>query len=187
LNHVFGPRGYFKVPDGTDVSPFLNATDVNQTDVPWGALGEMSIASGRIDPGVNSWVAMRPATTEVTYLLSGRLTIRMKDANAAEPYDLNLQPGQAVISEPGTLVQFRNISDAVAEVLYITTPTYVFETEGDEIFYDETIIIAPTWEQLEVAGYDVPALRYSATERLARREEALRRLAARKAQRSRER
>jgi hypothetical protein len=70
MQHVFEPRGYFTVPDGTDVSPFLNATDVNQRDVPWGALGEMSIASGRIKPGVNSWVHIFPAVTQVTYLLS---------------------------------------------------------------------------------------------------------------------
>jgi mannose-6-phosphate isomerase-like protein (cupin superfamily) len=181
MNRVFEPRGYCQVPDGTDVSPFLNATDVKQTDVPWGALGDMSIAAGRIPPGVNSAVHMRPATTEVTYLLSGSLMIRMKDANAVEPYALELQPGQAVIEEPGTLVQFRNVGDVVAEVLYITTPTYVVEkTEDGEIFYDESIVVAPTWEQLEAVGYDVPALRYSLTERSARREEALRRLRARK-------
>jgi hypothetical protein len=111
----------------------------------------------------------------------------MKDANVAEPYDLNLRPGQAVISKPGTLFQLRNVSDAVAEVLYIVTPSYVFETEGDGVFYDDSIMIAPTWEQLEAAGYDVPPIRYSPTERSARRAEALRRLAARKEQRSRKR
>ena len=34
MNRVFSARGFFTVPDGTDVSPFLNATDVMQDDVP---------------------------------------------------------------------------------------------------------------------------------------------------------
>ncbi len=36
MNRVFEARGYFTVPDGTEVSPFLNASDVMQKDVPWG-------------------------------------------------------------------------------------------------------------------------------------------------------
>ncbi len=54
MNRVFQPRGYFTVPDGTEASPFLNATDVMQDDVPWDALGETSIVSGRISPKVHS-------------------------------------------------------------------------------------------------------------------------------------
>lgn len=37
MNHVFEPLGFFPVPDGTDVSPFLNAHDVNQKKLPWGS------------------------------------------------------------------------------------------------------------------------------------------------------
>jgi hypothetical protein len=35
MKRVFEPRGFFTVPDGTDVSPFLNATDSKQPHVPW--------------------------------------------------------------------------------------------------------------------------------------------------------
>jgi mannose-6-phosphate isomerase-like protein (cupin superfamily) len=133
MNHVFTPRGYFTVPDGTEVCSFLNATDVTESDVPWGALGEMSIATGRIGPKVHSWVHIHPAVTQVTYVYSGGLTVRMRDASSPEPYDLELRPGQAVVSEPGTLFQLRNDSDAAAEVLYIVSPSYVFEMEGGEV------------------------------------------------------
>lgn len=51
MNRIFEPGGYIVVPDGTEVSPFLNASDLNQQNVPWGALGEMSIAAGRGRPG----------------------------------------------------------------------------------------------------------------------------------------
>lgn len=54
MKRTFERRGFFTVPDGTDVSPFLNATDSQQSDVPWGALGDMSVAAGRINPGVAS-------------------------------------------------------------------------------------------------------------------------------------
>jgi hypothetical protein len=38
--------------------------------------------------------AMRlPAVTQVTYLVVGKLTVRMKDMSAVEPYDLALQAG----------------------------------------------------------------------------------------------
>lgn len=66
MDQIFSPRGFFTVPDGTDVSPYLNASDVMQDDVPWGLLGEMSIAAGRIRPGVHSGVVIHPAVTQVT-------------------------------------------------------------------------------------------------------------------------
>ncbi len=129
MKRVFKAGQYFTVPDGTEVSPFLNASDVMQVDVPWGLLGEMSIASGRMRSGVHSWVHIHPAVTQVTYVTGGRLTIRMKERDALEPYDLNVATGHAVVSEPGTLFQLRNDSGEDAEVLYIVSPSYAFEGE----------------------------------------------------------
>src|SRR5580765_5693383 len=127
MNRIFSARGFSTARDGTEVSPFLNATDVTQDDVPWSALGEMSIAAGRIGAKVHSWVHVIPAVTQVTYVCSGRLTVRMKDLASPEPYDLELRPGHAVVTQPGTLFQLRNDADAAANVLYIVSPSYVFE------------------------------------------------------------
>jgi mannose-6-phosphate isomerase-like protein (cupin superfamily) len=181
MKRLFQPRGYFTVPDGTDVSAFLNATDVSQDDIPWGALGEMSIASGRIGPKVHSWVHVHPLVTQVTYLSAGTLTVRMKDVSCAEPYDLALQAGQAAVAEPGTLFQLRNDSDIPAEVLYVVSPSYVFEMENGEVQYDDAILVARTWEELAVSNYDSAELKLRADEARARRAEAMRRLALRKA------
>jgi mannose-6-phosphate isomerase-like protein (cupin superfamily) len=181
MNRIYQPRGYFTVPDGTDVSAFLNATDASQDDIAWGALGEMSIASGRIDPKVRSWVHVHPVVTQVTYLVAGTLTVRMKDVSAAEPYDLALQAGQATVAQPWTLFQLRNDSDIPAEVLYIVSPSYVFEVEDGEVRYDDATLVARTWEELAVSNYLVPGLKVSAEEAKARRAEAMRRLALRKA------
>jgi hypothetical protein len=56
VNRVFQPRRFFKVPDGTQVSAFLNATDSSQIDIPKNALRDVSVAAGKIGPGVHSWV-----------------------------------------------------------------------------------------------------------------------------------
>ncbi len=141
MNHVFEPRGFFTVPDGTDVSPFLNATDMNQTDLPLGALGEMSIAAGRVRPKVHSAVHMHPVVTQVTYVLAGELTVRMKDRGMAAFYDVPLKAGQAVVTRPETLFQLRNDCNAVAEVLYIASPSYVFEMNAGAVVGDVPLTV----------------------------------------------
>lgn len=176
MNRIFRPRGFFTVPDGTEVSAFLNATDDSQDDVPWGALGDMSIAAGRIGAGVHSAIHMHPVVTQVTYLVSGRLGIRMQDDPAAEPYDLHLAPGEAVVVRPRTLFQLRNTSDAAAEVLYLVSPSYVFEMDGKRIVHDDATVLGASWEALRAA----PASAMNAYQASAARAESVRRLAARK-------
>lgn len=100
MNRLFQPEQYYKVPDGTFVSPFLTATDANQAGLPRDLLGEMSIAAGRIDGGVASAVHLHPVVTQVTYLLSGELTVRMKAPDDSTPYALTLAAGQASICLP---------------------------------------------------------------------------------------
>lgn len=180
MNRIFQPRGYFTVADGTDVSPFLNATDVTQDDIPWGSLGEMSIASGRVSARMHSWVHVHPAVTQVIYLVAGTLTVRLKDPLSAGPYDVALKPGQAAVSRPGTLCQLRNDSEVPAEVLYIVSPSYVFEIDDGQVVHDDAILAARNWDDLAASNYEVPALKVSQYEARARRAEAMRRLALRK-------
>jgi mannose-6-phosphate isomerase-like protein (cupin superfamily) len=180
MNRIFEPRGFFTVPDGTHVSAFLNASDITQDDVPWGALGEMSVAAGHIGPKVHSWVHVLPAVTQVTYVLSGSLNVRMKDSSASEHYDLALQAGKAVVTQPGTLFQLRNDSETATDVLYIVSPTYVFEKETSEVKHDDAILVARTWEEVAAANYDLPALNVGYYEASALRVEALRRVGVRK-------
>jgi mannose-6-phosphate isomerase-like protein (cupin superfamily) len=177
MNRIFKPRGYFTVPDGTDVSPFLNASDVTQNDIPWGILGDMSVASGRIAPKTQSWVHTHLIVTQVTYVVSGHLSVRMRGAGESLSYNLPLQAGQAAVTEPGALFQLRNDSTEAAEVLYIVSPTYIFEMDGDRVTYDDATLVARTWEELETSGYAPP----SSEKANAARAEALRRLAMRKA------
>ena len=105
----------------------------------------------------------------------------MKEDGANEFYDLALNPGQAVLTKPRTLLQLRNEGSATAAVLYIVSPSYVVEMDADTVVYDDAVVVANSWEELEARAYDVPALAISATEAEARRDEAKRRLAAMKA------
>ncbi|KRB36153.1 cupin domain-containing protein [Microbacterium sp. Root180] len=180
MNRVFEASGYFTVPDGTDVSAFLNATDATERDLPWDALGELSIASGRVPAGVHSWVHVHPVVTQVTYVLSGRLTIRMKDEAAAFS-DNTLGPGQAVLTRPGTLYQLRNDAEVDAHVLYIVTPSYVFHMDGDEILYDDAVLVARTWEEVLEHEYRMPQLAFDVDDVQARRAAAREALRAAKA------
>jgi mannose-6-phosphate isomerase-like protein (cupin superfamily) len=176
MNHIFEPRGYFTVADGTDVSPFLNATDTKQHELPWGSLGDMSIAAGRIPPKMHSWIHVHPVFAQVTYLLSGALTVRQQERSAPEPYDLSMRPGQAIVTRPGTLFQLRNDGDVPAEVLYIGSPSYVFEMTDGQVKYADATLVAQTWDAVPPPA-DAATLAAAAYEAMASREESKRRLA----------
>jgi mannose-6-phosphate isomerase-like protein (cupin superfamily) len=181
MNRVFEPRHFSIVPDGTEVSAFLNATDTNQPDLPLGALAEMSIAAGRVRPRLHSAVHVLPVVTQVTYVVAGELTVRMKERDASASYDLRVKAGQAVVTRPGTLLQLRNDGNAVAQALYIVSPSFVFELNAGAVVYDDAVVVAKSWKALEDRGDAVPALTIPASETNARRDAAKRRLAAVKA------
>ncbi len=100
-----------------------------------------------------------PAVTLVMYVVAGTLTVRMKDASSAEPYDVALQAGRAAVAQPGTLVRLRNDRAVMAELLYIVSPSYVFEIEHGQVLHDDAILVARSWEDLVAAHYDLPALK----------------------------
>lgn len=176
MNRVFQPRGYFTVPDGTEVSAFLNATDATQGDVPWGALGQMSLASGVIRPKSHSWVHVHRVVRQVTYLVTGALSVRMKEPGAAQPYELALRPGQAVLTLPHTFFQLRNDGEGAAEVLYMVSPSYVFEMSGGQIVYDDATVVAKSWEDFDSLHADPAGLKDANRDAKVNRSRALRRL-----------
>jgi mannose-6-phosphate isomerase-like protein (cupin superfamily) len=171
MNRIFRPRGFLKVPDGTEVSAVLNATDSSQSDVPWGALGNMSIAAGRIEPGTASAIRVHAVVTQVTYVVSGTLSVRMQDEGDDQPYELHLAPGDAVLATPLTLFQIQNRGNSVAEVLYLVSPPYVSEMMGQDVAYDDAVILGTTWKSPATASapntYEVRAARSEALRRLA--------------------
>jgi len=151
MNRIFQIPAPHRVPDGTLVSPFLNARD-NTSGMPFDLLEGFSIAAGTIETGSRSKIHVMPFVTQVTFARRGALTVWMKAAGDAQPYMLSLNPDEAVVTEPGTFLQLVNTSDQACEALYIVSPAYVFEFSDGRVIYDDSVVLDETWEQLATAN-----------------------------------
>jgi len=153
MNRIFSITAAFRVPDGTLVSPFLNAKD-SQSDLPFDLLDGFSLAGGVIDPNSRSKIHVMPLVAQVTFVRSGNLSVRMKGLDDAEPYVLRPTAGQAVFTEPGVFFQLINDGAESCEVLYIVSPAYVFDMSPDgAVLYDEAVVLEENWESLRAAGW----------------------------------
>lgn len=92
MKHLFRTRGFVTVPDGTQVSPFLNATDATQAELPWGSLGDMSISAGRIGPKVHSLLSVLPRRTTRTDR-HRVVCVQRIGWNTIRPYNGDLESG----------------------------------------------------------------------------------------------
>lgn len=153
MKRVFSIDKGFTVGDGTFVYPFLNPKDMSQ-GLEWDLLEGFSIAAGDIGPGKTSKIHVHPIVTQVTWVVSGNITIKMKDSHQNEPYPLELQSQQAVLTQPGTFFQLINQSMENARVLYIVSPAYLFESdEGGNTVYDDAIVLDRNWDQLAMTHW----------------------------------
>lgn len=175
MHRVFSITSPFRVPDGTWVSPFLNAKD-SQSDLPFDLLDGFSLAAGMIDANSCSKIHVMPLVTQVTFVRSGSLAVRMKGPNDAEPYLLRLTGGQAILTEPGLFFQLINESSERCEVFYIVSPAYVFEMSNHgKVIYDDSVVLRENWNDLAAAQWQLsqtlptPAQRQAALRRLAQR------------------
>ena len=80
MNQLFRIGNTFQIPDGTMVSPFLNAKDV-LSDLPFDLLDGFSIAAGEIPSSVKSKIHIHPVVTQVTFVCEGKITITMSEAS----------------------------------------------------------------------------------------------------------
>lgn len=152
MDRIFSIAPPFRVPDGTWVSPFLNAKD-SESDLPFDLLDGFSLAAGMIEPNSTSSIHIMPFVTQVTFVRSGRLTVKMKGPQDTKPYQLNLEPEQAVLTEPNTYFQLINERQEPCKVLYIVSPAYTFELSDSHVLYDDSVIIDKDWHELEQAGW----------------------------------
>jgi hypothetical protein len=148
MRKVFAPQAFSAVPDGTLVSPFLNPFDNTGGMAGMLAGGQLGLAAGRLEPGVASRIHVLPLVTQITWVVRGRLRVVMQSPADPEPYALRLDAGQAACTEPGELLQLVNDDDArTVEVLYITSPAYVYEVDGHgAVVYDDARVVAASWE-----------------------------------------
>ncbi len=154
MNRIFKSSSPFPIPDGTLLSPFLNPRD-NQSGLPVDLSIGFSIAVGTLLPGIASKIQVLPFVTQVTFVLSGTLTVRLKAASDTTPCTLTVRPREAILCEAGCLFQLINESEEPCEVLYIVSPAYLFLVEGERIVYDDSVVLDEDWGELEAAGWDL--------------------------------
>ena len=153
MNRTFFIPEPFRVPDGTLVSPFLNAND-SQSDLPFDLLSGFSLFAGIIEPMSSSKLHVMFFVTQVTFVRSGRLSTKMKGPQDADAYQLHLAEGQSVLTEPGALLQLINDTNDPCEALCIATPPYVFEMDGEgKVLYDDSVVLDNTGYELAQSNW----------------------------------
>lgn len=91
---------------------------------------------------------MMPLVQQVTFVLSGKLKVCMKDIDMPDPYTFEVGENQAVLTSPGTFLQYINCTDSPCRTLYIVSPPYLFDMEGDQVLYDDFICLEEDWKEL---------------------------------------
>lgn len=135
------PGGFVPALDGTEIDPFLNPADARSAGLPDMPEG-LGLAAGRMRPGVTSAIHVHPVVTQVTYVVDGRLTVRMREAGREAPREFVARPGDGVLTPPGVPLQFANETDTDIRVLYVTTPAYVSVHEAGRSAYDDAMLLA---------------------------------------------
>ena len=168
MNRIFAPGEGFVVPDGTIVHSLLDAAALGQDAGEWAEA--MSLALGRIPPRMASRIHLHPVVTQATWVISGQLTVVMKDSTADAPYALDLVAEQAALTLPGTLFQLVNRSAVECRVLYIVVPAFVYEVgAGGEVLYNDALVFDLDWDELAASGWAAAELHDLEVIRAARR------------------
>jgi mannose-6-phosphate isomerase-like protein (cupin superfamily) len=168
----FKAKIFFPADDGTLVSPFLNAKDAN-CEVPWNFLEGVNLAQGKLKPKQRSAIHVHPFVEHVTFVLSGRVELIIKDPEKPEQYTLELGTHQAAVTRPGSFQQFVNPLDSEVETLYIVSPPFQFEPgKGKKPAYTDAIIVGESWDTLKAQNWMPPQLADPAYSFTARRRSA---------------
>ena len=149
--NIFSLNNWFPIPDGTLLSPFFNPKD-SMSGLPWDLTDAFSVAAGEI--GEEASIVYNPVVMQLTYVLSGRLEAVVKSQEDPSALTYFLEANQAVLIGAGSFFQLRNAGEHPCLVLYIVSPAYVFETDGEgTVVYDDTLLIGHSWEELEGCGW----------------------------------
>ena len=158
MRKIFSPGKGFQVPDATKVFPLINCQDP-ASRLPGDPLEEFSLAAGEIEPAQHSKIHIMPLVTQVTFVLQGKLEVWMKDADQLEPYSLRLEEEQAILTRPGTFLQFRNNTTALCRVLYMVNPAYLYLIKEGQMLYDDSVVLDEDWEDLGKINWKPAKLR----------------------------
>lgn len=150
---VFSMDNWFQAPDGTSLSPMFNPKDC-MSNLPWDLTDNFSVAVGEIEEEAS--IVCHPVVTQLTFVLSGKLKVIMKEKDEAVPSTYFVEANQAILIKPGACFQLLNGGDEPCRVLYIVSPAYLFEMDDDgRVVYDDAVLFLPDWDLLEMCGWDI--------------------------------
>ena len=168
MNKIFRAGPGFPVPDGTIVQSVLDPRLASEQRASW--VDDVSLAVGTIPANTTSQIHLHPVVTQVTWVLSGKLTVKMKDPDSKIPYTLNLSPEESVLTQPGTFFQLINVNAQECRVLYMVTPAFIFEATAEGVRYNDAIVLEEGWEDLTAKKWILPQLQELERVRQKRRE-----------------
>jgi hypothetical protein len=103
---------------------------------------------GIIEALSKSKIQVLPFVNQITYILDGQIKAIMKGVQDKNPYEIIAQKDQAFITIKNEYLQLINENDIDAKVLYIVSPSYVFEENDGAIIYDDSVIFDHDWNDL---------------------------------------
>ncbi len=157
MNKTFKPSAFFKIPDDTWISPFLNSND-SMSDLPFDLIDGFSIAKGKVEGKPTSLIHVHPHVSQVTFVLSGKVVLKMKGMMDRNPYEIALESGNAGVTGKGEYFQIINPHSEECHVLYVVSPAYLFEMDNSKVIYDDALILIRSWEELEKLNWLPPEL-----------------------------
>lgn len=115
--------GEITAPDGIVIRP-----------IPGVGSALTSVVVGVIPPRETDYpVHLHYALEQVTYVLSGRLTVLQRSPGEPHLVEAELGPGEAITTPPATTLSFRNRGPETAEVLFICVPAYPASNADTEV------------------------------------------------------
>lgn len=157
MNRIYRIENGVIVPDGTEVFEIIGPVQSRNARLP--IIDAESLAYGELDPGEQSRVHVHPIITHLTWVVSGTLTVGMKDSRSTDVYFIEVKERETVLTEPGTLFQLLNKSSKICQVLYIVAPAFIFEVDQDgQVLYNDQIVLDRSWEDLRNQNWRIPEL-----------------------------
>jgi len=157
MKTVFTVGEGFQVPDGTVVRPIMDPCAVLREGST--LVDDLSLAFGEIPPSTDSRIHLHPVVSQLTWVVAGELTVKMKEPALDAPYTLELLAREAIVTRAGTFFQLINRASFTCQTLYFVTPAFVFETdENGDVVYNDAVVLDQSWEELAASGWSVPEL-----------------------------
>ena len=146
-----------KVPDGTMVHPIIGPRQMFEDKI--GMIDSCSLAMGKLPANIRSDIHIHPICDHLTWVVSGKLTVMMKDHESDEPYSLEVGENQLVLTRAGVFFQLINNSDQPVITLYGCSPAFVLELDNEgNIVYNDQIVPHKSWKELAELNWILPEM-----------------------------